>query len=81
MIKCYVIVFRMYNSKESPAKRLKIKEEKIKNSDEPPAKRLKIKQEEEENVNIEEDVLLVEEIIGSSRFSVMRVFFSMSSAE
>ena len=42
----------MKNSDEPPAKRLKIKEEKIINSDEPPAKRLKIKEEKKEDVNI-----------------------------
>ena len=47
VIKCYVIVFRMKNFAEPPAKQLKIKEEEeddddeeeIKNSDESPTKR------------------------------------------
>ncbi|EGI58061.1 hypothetical protein G5I_13874 [Acromyrmex echinatior] len=51
----------MKNSDEPPAKRLKIKEEKIINSDEPPAKRLKIKEEKKEDDVLAEDNVLGDE--------------------
>jgi len=75
----------MKNS-ESPAKRLKIKEEEIKNFDEPLTKRLKIKEEEIKNSDEppakqlkkkRKRTLASKRMFSSPKRTVMRVFSSM----